>query len=291
MAFGAQSVSIEEYRPEGQPEQEIFVADNSAADRLWDRCTVIAYLPPEADASRILQMVKCDCGLDHNRHSVEEVRQQDWEESIKDSYQPTQVDLGLWIVPIWCTPPEPSATNIVLEPGLAFGTGDHPTTRMCLRWLKQLGLRGGAVMDYGTGSGVLAVAALLLGAERAVGTDVEPLSITAAQANAAHNCVAPRLTVYQCQPDVTAAEPLEQAGVAEDDRSFDVVVANILQGPLLSLAPRLAAYAKPGAALGLSGILAEQVPAVEEAYSPFFQGFTVQQEEQWALVTATRKER
>ncbi|GAB4816382.1 hypothetical protein N2152v2_003428 [Parachlorella kessleri] len=335
MAYGAQSVSIEEFRQEGAPEQEIFVADKSAADRLWDRCTVVAYFAREADAAEvleaadaagILEAMKADCGLDHHGQAIEAVRAQDWEEAIrvgagcctpgagvasfaawhalesyavnsavaglhKDSYQPTAVEEGLWIVPVWSSPVEPAAINILLEPGLAFGTGDHPTTRLCLKWLRRLQLGGASVMDYGTGSGVLAIAGLLMGASRAVGTDVEPLSIKAARANAAHNAVADRLAVYQCSPRADDEEPLDAAGVPQDQRQFDVVVANILQGPLLSLAPRLAAYAKPGAALGLSGILREQAPGVIQAYSPYFEGFEVTGEDNWALVTARRKGR
>ena len=198
-------------------------AGAAEAARVWDRCSVVAYFPPELDGTALLSQAASDFGLAGCRLEVEAVRTQDWEQSIRvrspagavvcclvsrpashllflaegpspaplppppaphpppcpsrsplqDSYQPAQVGDGLWIVPVWsAAPPDPAATNIRLEPGLAFGTGDHPTTRLCLRWLQRLqrrgSLGGAALMDYGTGSGVLAVAALLLGCERAV---------------------------------------------------------------------------------------------------------------------------
>ncbi|KAI3424280.1 hypothetical protein D9Q98_009835 [Chlorella vulgaris] len=290
LAYGAQSVAVEEYRPSGGPEQEIY-ADTEG--RVWDRCTVVAYFPPEEDGAAILASTAADFGLQDRKQLVEAVRTQDWEQSIRDSYQPAQVGEGLWIVPIWSQAPDPAATNIILEPGLAFGTGDHPTTRLCLRWLQRLqqagSLDGAAVMDYGAGSGVLAVAALLMGAERAVGSDVEPLAVKATQANAALNGVSERLAAYLCAADLKQPEPLAAAGIEPQQRLFEVTVANILQGPLLDLAPRLAAYTKPGGLLGLSGILQEQTAAVMEAYSPWFQSFQVEGEERWALVTAVRR--
>jgi ribosomal protein L11 methyltransferase len=162
-------------------------------------------------------------GLASLRRAVEPVRPRDWEASIRDAYQPVQLSPGFWIVPSWAPAPDPGATNIVLEPGLAFGTGDHPTTRLCLRWLRALpALRGAAVMDYGTGSGVLAVAALVLGAARAVGTDVEALAVKAAAQNAALNGVAGALRVLRCGADLAAGEPLEEAGVEGEAALFDV---------------------------------------------------------------------
>ncbi|KAI7836968.1 hypothetical protein COHA_009152 [Chlorella ohadii] len=326
LAYGAQSVAVEEYRPDGAREQEIF-ADEHAEGRVWDRCIVVAYFPPEeVAAAGLLETTAADFGLSHQHVSVEAVRTQDWEQSIKsweqsvqecgllvpsyphflpvmplgweqglrDSYQPAQVGEGLWIVPVWSQPPDPAAVNIRLEPGLAFGTGDHPTTRLCLRWLQALQqrgvLQGAAVMDYGTGSGVLAVAALLMGAARAVGTDIEPLAVKATVSNAVLNSVADRLDAYACAASLEQQEPLAAAGVPEERRQFEVTVANILQGPLVALAPRLAAYTKPGGLLGLSGILQEQTPAVLEAYGPYFEGFEVQTEDRWALVTAVRKQ-
>ena len=190
--------------------------------------------------------------------------------------------------------------TLILEPGLAFGTGDHPTTRLCLKWLQKLKINtlststspnAVRVMDYGTGSGVLAVAALLLGATTAIGTDVEHLAVRSAVQNAALNTVDSRFTALQCGADLGAPEPMEENGYTEKERkgAFQIVVANILRGPLVELAPRLASYAAPGGVLGLSGILETQAAEVIEACGPWFEDFQVAEEDSWALVTAKRK--
>lgn len=316
LACGAQAASIEEFRAPGAPEQEIFAdtppsssgawptdgGPDASAARVWDRCTVVAHLPPEADAEALLGSVADDFQLGHLQRSVALVRMQDWQQSIRDSYAPTQVCEGLWIQPSWSNPPtsDPSATAILLEPGLAFGTGDHPTTRLCLRWLRHLALggqlHGANVMDYGTGSGVLAISALLLGANAAVGTDIDPLAIKAAGQNAALNGVADRLRLAVCSPSGEVQRQGEQqqgsvdmAHEQQQQQEYDVTVANILQGPLVQLAPLLAGHTRPGGLLGLSGVLEEQADAVVEAYSPWFEGFEVEAEDRWALVTAVRK--
>eukprot|EP00879_Flechtneria_rotunda_P033157 GHRR01036694.1.p1 GENE.GHRR01036694.1~~GHRR01036694.1.p1 ORF type:complete len:182 (+),score=51.90 GHRR01036694.1:303-848(+) len=169
-------------------------------------------------------------------------------------------------------------------------SGEHPTTRLCLRLLASLSLQGSTVMDYGTGSGILAIAALLLGAESAVGTDTDPLAVRAAEANAALNGVACKLRVVRCGPNLNDLDPLLQlSGKGQDGNTFDLVVANILRGPLVELQPRLTAYCKPGGQIALSGILDAQAPDVIEAYSPGFEGFQVHTDGGWALVTARSK--
>lgn len=181
----------------------------------------IVYL--QTDAEAVLASVSAGFGLASLRRAVDPVRPRDWEASIREAYQPVELTQGFWIVPSWAATPDPGALNIILEPGLAFGTGDHPTTRLCLRWLRGLScLPGAAVMDYGTGSGVLAVAALVLGAARAVGTDVEPLAVKAATQNAALNGVAAKLQALRCWADLEAGEPLAEAGLEADTRLFDV---------------------------------------------------------------------
>lgn len=180
----------------------------------------------QVDAAAIATDSAAALGLASAAIHVEEVRAQDWESSIKDSYQPVEVSPGLWIVPTWAQPPDSGAINLILEPGLAFGTGDHPTTRLCLTWLRQLQraghLKQSTVMDYGTGSGILATAALLLGASRAVGTDVEPLAVKAAAQNAAINGVSGSFVPLLCAADLHAPEPLEEAGLGLSQRTFDV---------------------------------------------------------------------
>lgn len=286
LGFGAQSVVVEEFRADGQQEQERFGAE---AD-LWDNCRLLVHFAVEHDVEDTLQNVKEACDLPDLQHSVELVVDQEWVSQIKASYVPVQVADGLYIIPDWSQPVDTSATNIILTPGVAFGTGEHPTTKLCLCTLTQMKLAGADVMDYGTGSGVLAIAALLLGASRAVGTDTDPLAVRASAANAELNGLQDRLQLVQCGAGLSDPDPLLQLqqGPASG-RCFDLVMANILRGPLLELQPRLAAYCKPGGHLVLSGILQEQVPDVLAAYEPHFEGFEVATEGSWACVTAVRR--
>jgi len=306
LGYGAQSVMVQEHRPPGAPEQQIY-EDGSGPTPLWDKCDVVAYFALEEDAGAVLQgaaEVLQDAGLLQQlpasqqqqqqaegllHFSAEEVVNEQWVEQIKASYVPIKISDSLYIVPEWSSPEDPAAINIILQPGVAFGTGEHPTTRLCLQRLQQLDLTGRTVMDYGAGSGVLALAALKLGASCAVGTDVDSLAVRAASRNAELNGVSERMKVLLCGPSLDDPEPLQQAGVAlPSPEGFSLVVANILRGPLVELAPRLAGYAAPGAQLVLSGILAEQVPDVKEAYQEYFSGFDVTTEGSWACVTAVR---
>ncbi|MEQ5802509.1 50S ribosomal protein L11 methyltransferase [Halomonas sp. H10-9-1] len=182
----------------------------------------------------------------------------DWEREWMDDFKPLQMGQRLWIVPSWHEPPEPSAVNLHLDPGLAFGTGTHPTTALCLAWLDGLAvseaLDGQAILDVGTGSGILAIAALKLGAASATGTDIDPQALTASRDNAERNDVAePALRL--CYPEQLA-----------DDEAFPIVVANILAGLLVEMAPMIAGHVAPGGRLALSGILAAQAEEVLQAY-------------------------
>ncbi|GHE19891.1 50S ribosomal protein L11 methyltransferase [Halomonas urumqiensis] len=182
----------------------------------------------------------------------------DWEREWMDDFHPLQMGERLWIVPSWHEPPDTGAVNLHLDPGLAFGTGTHPTTALCLAWLDGLavadGLEGNAVLDIGCGSGILAIAALKLGAAYAVGTDIDPQALQASRDNAERNAVA--------EPDLRLCYP-EQL---DDTALFPVVVANILAGPLVELAPMIAGHMAPGGRLALSGILEAQANEVLDAY-------------------------
>lgn len=186
------------------------------------------------------------------------VADRDWEREWMDDFQPLRMGQRLWIVPSWHTPPEPDAVNLHLDPGLAFGTGTHPTTAMCLEWLDALALEGGLdgaeVLDVGCGSGILAIAALKLGAAMATGTDIDPQALQASRDNAERNDIAAEAFTL-CYPEQLAAQ-----------RRFPVVVANILAGPLVTLAPTIAGHVAPGGRLALSGILANQADDVLDAY-------------------------
>jgi ribosomal protein L11 methyltransferase len=209
-------------------------------------------------------------------HELEKIEDQDWERSWMDNFHPMRFGERLWIVPSWHAAPEPDAVNLLLDPGLAFGTGTHPTTSLCLQWLDAQQLQGKTLIDFGCGSGILAIAGLLLGAEHAVGTDIDIQALEASRDNAQRNQVADdRFDLYlpEQMPDTPA----------------DVLVANILAGPLVSLAPRLASLVKPGGLLALSGILAEQTDEILQAYRDDFELDPVANQEGWIRVSGRRR--
>jgi len=189
---------------------------------------------------------------------VELLADRDWEREWMDDFQPLQMGERLWIVPSWHEPPAPEAVNLHLDPGLAFGTGTHPTTALCLAWLDALAvdavLQDRTVLDVGCGSGILAIAALKLGASRAVGTDIDPQALQASRDNAERNDVADA-NLRLCYPEQL-----------DDAEAFPIVVANILAGPLVELAPMIADHVAPGGRLALSGILEAQASEVLDAY-------------------------
>jgi ribosomal protein L11 methyltransferase len=187
-------------------------------------------------------------------------------------FAPIRISARLWIVPSWHAAPDPDALNIRLDPGLAFGTGSHPTTRLCLRWLDQLVRPASSVLDYGCGSGILAIAALKLGARAAVGVDVDPAAVAAARENAARNEVAARFV----SSEVALAHPA------------DLVVANILANPLIVLAPVLAAHCRPGGRIALAGILAPQADAVSAAYAQWFAMAHFAADDGWVCLEGVR---
>lgn len=190
----------------------------------------------------------------------------DWEREWMDGFEPLKMGQRLWIVPSWHAAPDPNAVNLLLDPGLAFGTGTHPTTALCLAWLDALGvageLDGREVLDIGCGSGILAIAALKLGARRAVGTDIDPQALSASRDNAERNRIAED-DLRLCYPDQLAdIECTSADGIPR----FPVVIANILAGPLVELAPTIAGHVAVGGRLALSGILVQQADEVMDAY-------------------------
>ena len=194
-----------------------------------------------------------------------------------DNFKPMRFGQRLWIVPSWHEAPEPDAVNLLLDPGLAFGTGTHPTTALCLEWLDGQQLQDLQVIDFGCGSGILAIGALLLGAERVVGTDIDPQALEASRDNAQRNGLADaRLPLYL--PEDMPSEPA------------DVLVANILAGPLVSLAPQLTALVKPGGRIALSGILAEQRDEILTAYDSAFLLDPVAEQDGWIRVSGVRRD-
>ena len=241
--------------------------------RLWGNTDVVALFDAETDMTHILSLLQQEKHLDESTaYKIEQIEDKDWEREWMDNFHPMRFGKRLWICPSWREVPDPDAVNVMLDPGLAFGTGTHPTTALCLEWLDSLDLRGKTVIDFGCGSGILAIAALKLGAQSAVGIDIDPQAILASRNNAEQNGVADRLQLF-----LSDEKPSELKA--------DVVVANILAGPLKELYPLISQLVKPHGVLGLSGILTTQAKSVCETYQQSFNLDAVQEREEWCRIT------
>ncbi len=254
-------------------DQPIFEPDLGTTP-LWSQTHLLALFEGDTDAAALEQRVQLLAnGL---VYEVERLEDQEWERSWMDNFQPMRFGQRLWIVPSWHEAPEPEAVNLLLDPGLAFGTGTHPTTSLCLQWLDGEPVQGLQVLDFGCGSGILAIAALLLGAERAVGTDIDVQALEASRENANRNGIDPaRFPLY-----LPADLPDEPA---------DVVVANILAGPLVGLAEQITRLTRIGGRLALSGILAEQAEDVRAAYAGCFDLEPTATLDGWVRISGTRR--
>ncbi|CZT30859.1 50S ribosomal protein L11 methyltransferase [Pseudomonas cerasi] len=243
---------------------------------LWANTHLLALFEADTNAEMALAHLSLLTGEELPEHSAEVIEDQDWERSWMDNFQPMCFGKRLWIVPSWHAAPQPDAVNLLLDPGLAFGTGTHPTTALCLEWLDGQDLEGCNVLDFGCGSGILAIAALLLGAEQAVGTDIDVQALEASRDNAGRNNIAAERFPLYLPEDL----PPQQA---------DVLVANILAGPLVSLAPQLATLIRTGGRLALSGILAEQGEEVAAAYAESFDLDPIANRDGWVRITGRRR--
>ena len=253
----------------GTPGESAMFAEPGADMALWPRCRVSALFAGDADAARAAGEALDASGVASiGGASVERVEDADWVALTQRQFEPIRAGERLWIVPTWHQPPEPGAVNIVLDPGAAFGTGSHPTTRLCLAWLERNLRRGDAVIDYGCGSGILAIAALKLGAASAVATDIDPLALEEARYNSARNGVA--LAVVDAKTEI--------------EGRAQVTIANILANPLRMLAPILASHTRPGGWIALSGILEDQAEDVIASYAPFARLAVDSREAGWVLI-------
>ena len=251
---GALSASIEDADAGTANETPQFGEPGSVTTPGWDRSRVIALLEAGTDASELIAACAPLAGLDDTpTFTEEEVAEQNWVQLTQAQFDPIQVSERLWIVPSWHVAPDPNAIVLVLDPGMAFGTGSHPTTRLCLEWLERTVTPGVSILDYGCGSGILAIAAAKLGAGEVLGVDIDLQAVTAAKNNAEAN------QVSACFDDSTK----------EIQGQFDIVVANILSNPLKALAPAICSHVRPGGMLALSGILVEQADELIEAYSSY----------------------
>ncbi|NWG31938.1 MAG: 50S ribosomal protein L11 methyltransferase [Rhodocyclaceae bacterium] len=254
LAAGALSVSVEDALAGTELETPQFGEPGSPTTPLWERSRVVALFEPAEDLRKRIVTALKESGLDVPAEiAFEEVAEQDWVRLTQSQFEPIKISERLWIVPSWHVAPDPTAINLVLDPGLAFGTGSHPTTRLCLEWLEETIVPGVSVLDYGCGSGILAIAAKKLGAGETAGVDIDPAALSAAADNAKRNDVTIRL--------LPSTAPIEER--------FDRVVANILTNPLMLLAPVLAARLAPGGRLALSGVLESQAEQVIAAYAPY----------------------
>lgn len=245
--------------------------------RLWGDTDVIGLFDAETEMDHVVAELSQHPLLgSHFHHKIEQIEDKDWEREWMDNFHPMRFGERLWICPSWRDVPDPTAVNVMLDPGLAFGTGTHPTTSLCLTWLDGLDLQGKTVIDFGCGSGILAIAALKLGAAQAIGIDIDPQAIQASRDNAERNGVSERLSLYL---------PHQQP----DNLQADVVVANILAGPLRELAPLISVLPKTGGHLGLSGVLASQAEGVCEAYVERFALDPVAEKEEWCRITGVRR--
>ena len=241
--------------------------------RLWPVCRLTALFPEATDVESVLIRAGDLLGVEAPAHSVEAIPDADWVRQAEAQFRPLRVARKFWIVPSWCDPVDPRAINLRLDPGLAFGTGDHPTTRLCLKWLTAHLRRGESLLDYGCGSGILAIAGAKLGAIDVVGVDIDPQAVAASRANAERNDVLARF----------GAPGALQAG------AFDVVVANILANPLKLLAPLLASRVRIGGSVVLSGILEAQAADVSDAYAQWFNIGVWKKDDGWLALAGARR--
>ncbi|MFM5750791.1 50S ribosomal protein L11 methyltransferase [Aeromonas sp. 602826] len=241
---------------------------------LWGETEVMGLFDAETDPAPTIAFFQQIFG-ENVGYKVEQLEDKDWVREWMDHFHPMQFGERLWICPSWRDVPNPDAVNVMLDPGLAFGTGTHPTTALCLQWLDGLDLTGKTVVDFGCGSGILGIAALKLGAARVIGIDIDPQAIQASRDNATRNGVADQIELY-----LPADQP--------QDVEADVVVANILAGPLRELAPLIAGHGKAGSLMALSGVLESQAPELETIYGQWFEMDPTAVKEEWCRLSGRK---
>ena len=242
---------------------------------LWQAVRLQALFPYAAHPGVAAATLAAVLAIEPEAITIQHVEDRVWEREWLKDFRPMRFGRRLWVTPAGRRPPGPAAAALELDPGLAFGTGTHATTALCLEWLDQQVRGGEQVLDYGCGSGILALAALKLGADAAVACDIDPQALMATRENAAKNGLAAKIRV--------AKDPDAVAGV------FDLVLANILAGPLIELAPRLATHCRTGGAIALAGLLARQAAEVAEAYRPWFDIAPESEREGWSLLAGRRR--
>jgi ribosomal protein L11 methyltransferase len=260
MEVGALSVSVEDADEGTEAERPLFGEPGMEPEEAaWEHSRVVALTPEDANHIDIIAAAAKLCGLDPADlpHVLRPVAEQDWVRLTQSQFEPIHIGKNIWVVPSWHAAPDPTALVLELDPGLAFGTGSHATTRLCMEWLEAHAPRDLSVLDYGCGSGILAMVAKKLGAAAVVGIDIDPQAIVSANDNSSRNQCA--IDYFLPNDYVEGKGPLH----------FDIVVANILSSPLKLMAPMLSHRIAAGGTLVLSGVLARQAEEVIEAYAPF----------------------
>ena len=256
---------------------------------LWDEVILTGLFDANTDAGnrQLLEQLSHEIGaqVQASRTWVSAVDDKDWEREWISNYEPIECANNLRIVPNWLTPPNPDATNIIMDPGLAFGTGYHATTRLCLDWLTEQDLTDKVVIDYGCGSGILGIAALLLGARQVYAVDIDPQAVLATNQNAARNHVDDRLQAF-------LPEDFNNYWQQNDMKPVEIMVVNILAKPLIGLAPYFATLMAPKSRIVLAGLIESQTEQVSEAYQPYFaldpkHAFTAQEDQHWQRLSGT----
>ncbi len=275
LAAGCAAVTYED-----SADQPIFEPDLGTTP-LWQHTTITGLFDAEHDIQQTELFIReayqqIFDNVPFPPFKAEILEDKDWEREWMQSYHPMQFGQRLWICPSWRDAPDPNAVNLMLDPGLAFGTGTHPTTALCLEWLDGQNLDDLTVTDYGCGSGILGIAALLLGASNVISVDIDPQALQATRDNLQRN----RLPNNRMSVHLPENAPKEKT---------DVLVANILAGPLVALAPELASRVKSGGLLALSGLLYQQAEEIQEAYSEWFELDPIAQKEEWIRVTGRKK--
>jgi len=269
MDVGASSVTFEDAKDQPIYEPEI------GTTPIWSQTKVIGLFDAEVDGNNVIDILcLLQPNLNKQAFKVEQLEDKDWIREWMDQFKPMQFGERLWIVPSWTQPPEPDAVNLMLDPGMAFGTGTHPTTAQCLTWLDQNTPKNLTVIDYGCGSGVLALAASKLGAKSVAGTDIDPQAITASDQNAKRNNAD---IAFKLVKDF-------------DSEPVDLLIANILAGPLKALAEEFDRLLKPGGTLVLSGLLTSQAEELQTHYQAF--GITLNtsiSQDEWGLLAGVKQ--
>ena len=273
MELGALSVSVEDADEGTDAEQPLFGEPGmEPAKAAWECSRVVALTPIDFNHADLVETAAAQCGMPVPKHSLRSVADQDWVRLTQSQFEPMLIGKRIWVVPSWHSAPEPDAIILELDPGLAFGTGSHPTTRLCMEWLEEHAPLNKSVMDYGCGSGILAIVAKKLGAGQVEGIDIDPQAITSADFNAERN---------QCDIHFSLPDKVSTA-------TYDVVVANILSNPLKLMAPMLAAKVAHGGQLVLSGVLARQAEEVAAAYAPYLSLSVWQERDGWVALHGKR---